>query len=92
MTPLTVVCRRNNDHTVAGHLRRHGPFGRLILTDPLGAGSSDPAPVYERPAMQGWTDGLVGVLDAADCKRATVFTIADQPFRQCFWRQVTLST
>jgi hypothetical protein len=30
-----------DDPTVAGHLRRHASFGRLILTDLVGLGSSD---------------------------------------------------
>ncbi|MCV7302604.1 adenylate/guanylate cyclase domain-containing protein [Mycobacterium barrassiae] len=65
-----------DDYTVAGHLRRLSSFGRLILTDLLGVGSSDAVPIYERPAMQGWTDGLIAVLDAAGSERASVFAMA----------------
>ena len=53
-----------DDPTVARHLRRMATFGRLILTDLLGVGSSDAVPINERPAMQAWTDGLLAVLDA----------------------------
>lgn len=65
-----------DDHTVAEHLRRLASFGRLILTDLLGVGSSDAVPIHERPAMQEWTDGLLAVLDAAGCERATLFGMA----------------
>ena len=65
-----------DDYTVASHLRRLGSFGRLILTDLLGVGSSDAVPIYDRPAMQGWTDGLIAVLDAAGSERASVFGMA----------------
>ncbi len=65
-----------DDYTVADHLRRLGSFGRLILTDLLGVGSSDAVPIYERPAMQGWTDGLIAVLDAAGSERASIFGMA----------------
>ncbi|MEE3063985.1 MAG: hypothetical protein VYA67_08435 [Actinomycetota bacterium] len=40
-------------------------FGRLTLTDLLGAGSSDAVAIDERPAMQGCTDDLFAVFDAA---------------------------
>ncbi|AEV74890.1 family 3 adenylate cyclase [Mycolicibacterium rhodesiae NBB3] len=65
-----------DDYTVADQLRRLASFGRLILTDLLGVGSSDAVPIYERPAMQGWTDGLIAVLDAAGSERASVFAMA----------------
>jgi pimeloyl-ACP methyl ester carboxylesterase len=65
-----------DDHTVADHLRRLGSFGRLILTDLLGVGSSDAVAIHERPAMQAWTDGLIAVLDAAGSERASVFGMA----------------
>jgi class 3 adenylate cyclase len=62
-----------DDPTVARHLRRLATFGRLILADLLGVGSSDAVPINERPAMQAWTDGLLAVLDAAGSESATVF-------------------
>jgi class 3 adenylate cyclase len=65
-----------DDHTVADHLRRLASFGRLILTDLLGVGSSDAVAINERPAMQAWTDGLIAVLDAAGSERASVFGMA----------------
>lgn len=65
-----------DDHTVAGHLHRLGSYGRLILTDLLGVGSSDAVAINERPAMQAWTDGLLAVLDAAGSERASVFAMA----------------
>jgi class 3 adenylate cyclase len=65
-----------DDFTVAGHLRRLASYGRLIVTDLLGVGSSDAVPINERPAMQSWTDGLLAVLDAAGSERATLFGMA----------------
>jgi class 3 adenylate cyclase len=65
-----------DDYTVAGHLRRLASFGRLILTDLLGVGSSDAVAINERPAMQAWTDGLLAVLDAAGSERASLFAMA----------------
>jgi pimeloyl-ACP methyl ester carboxylesterase len=65
-----------DDPTVARHLRRLASFGRLILTDLLGLGSSDAVPIHERPAMQAWTDGLLAVLDAAGSQSAAVFGMA----------------
>ena len=65
-----------DDPTVARHLRRLASFGRLILTDLLGLGSSDAVPINERPAMQVWTDGLLAVLDASDTESAAVFGMA----------------
>jgi class 3 adenylate cyclase len=62
-----------DDPTVARHLGRMATFGRLILTDLLGVGSSDAVPINERPAMQAWTDGLLAVLDASGSETATVF-------------------
>ncbi|MET0475159.1 MAG: adenylate/guanylate cyclase domain-containing protein [Mycobacterium sp.] len=65
-----------DDPTVARHLRRLSSFGRMILTDLLGLGSSDAVPINERPAMQSWTDGLLAVLDAAGSESAAVFGMA----------------
>jgi pimeloyl-ACP methyl ester carboxylesterase len=65
-----------DDYTVAGHLRRLASFGRLILTDLLGVGSSDTVPINQRPAMQAWTDGLLAVLDAVGSERASLFGMA----------------
>lgn len=58
-----------DDPTVAGLLRRLASFGRLILSDLLGVGSSDAVPINRRAAMQSWTDGLTAVLDdvGSDC-------------------------
>jgi class 3 adenylate cyclase len=58
-----------DDPTVARLLRRFASFGRLILSDLLGVGSSDAVPIDRRAAMQSWTDGLTAVLDAvgSDC-------------------------
>jgi hypothetical protein len=53
-----------DEPTVAGHLHRLSSFSRLILTDLVASGSSDPVPINDHPAMQSWTDGLVAVLDA----------------------------
>ena len=64
-----------DDPAVAAHLRRLASFSRLVLTDPLGAGSSDKLPIADRPAMQSWADGLVAVLDAAAIDRASVFAM-----------------
>jgi class 3 adenylate cyclase len=71
--PIDVIW---DDHDVAGHLRRLASFGRLILTDLLGVGSSDSVPINERPAMQAWTDGLLAVLDAVGSERASLFGMA----------------
>lgn len=65
-----------DEPTVAGHLRRIASFSRLILTDLVGAGSSDRVAIENHPAMQVWTDGLVAVLDAAESERASIFTMA----------------
>jgi len=62
--------------TIAGHLHRLASFSRLILTDLLGCGSSDGVAPKDSPAMQAWADGLVAVLDAAGCERASVFSMA----------------
>lgn len=61
--------------TVAAHLRRLASFSRLVLTGPLGAGSSDKLPIGDRPAMQSWADGLVAVLDAAAMDCASIFAM-----------------
>jgi class 3 adenylate cyclase len=60
---------------IASHLRRLASFSRLILTDVLGAGSSDAVPPKDRPAMQSWTDGLVAVLDAVGSECASIFAM-----------------
>jgi class 3 adenylate cyclase len=65
-----------DDPTVAGQLLRLASFSRLILTDLLGAGSSDAVPINQRPAMQSWTDGLVAVLDAVGSERASILAMA----------------
>jgi len=65
-----------DDPTVAGQLHRLASFSRLILTDLLGAGSSDAIPISERPAMQSWTDGLLAVLDEVGSERASIFAMA----------------
>src|SRR5215213_653251 len=65
-----------DDPTVAGQLHRLASFSRLILTDLLGAGSSDAIPINERPAMQSWTDGLLAVLDEVGSERASIFAMA----------------
>ena len=64
-----------DEPTVAGHLRRLASFSRLILTDILGAGSSDAVPIRDNPAMQSWTDGLVAVLDAVGSEHVSVFAM-----------------
>ncbi len=65
-----------DDPTVARNLRRLASFGRLILTDLLGLGSSDAVSIRDLPAMQAWTDGLLAVLDAAGSDSAAVFGMA----------------
>jgi class 3 adenylate cyclase len=62
---------------VARHLGRLGSFSRLITTDLLGVGSSDVAPIHDRPAMQSWTDGLVAVLDAVGSKCVSIFAMSE---------------
>jgi pimeloyl-ACP methyl ester carboxylesterase len=64
-----------DEPTVAGYLHRLASFSRLILTDLLGAGSSDATPA-NKPQMQIWTDGLVAVLDAVGSKQASVFAMS----------------
>jgi class 3 adenylate cyclase len=66
-----------DEPTVAGHLRRLASFSRLILTDLLGAGSSDVVPFHASPAMQSWTDGLVAVLDAVASECVSVFAMSE---------------
>ncbi|MGV0838468.1 adenylate/guanylate cyclase domain-containing protein [Mycolicibacterium thermoresistibile] len=66
-----------DEPTVAGLLRRLASFGRLILTDLLGVGSSDAVPINDRPAMQAWTDGLVAVLDAVGSESVVVVATAE---------------
>jgi hypothetical protein len=56
-------------------LLRLASFGRLILTDLLGTGSSDAVLIHDCPAMQAWTDGLVAVLDAVGSECVSVFAI-----------------
>ena len=62
-----------DEPTVAGYIKRLSSFSRVILTDLLGGGSSDPVLSLDNPAMQSWTDGLVAVLDAAGSESASVF-------------------
>jgi class 3 adenylate cyclase len=62
-----------DEPTVVRHLNRLASFSRLILTDHLGAGSSDAISVDSNPAMQSWMDGLLAVLDAVGSERAAVF-------------------
>jgi pimeloyl-ACP methyl ester carboxylesterase len=64
-----------DEPTFADHLRRLASFSRLILTDHLGAGSSDAVSVKDNPAMQVWTDGLIAVLDTVGSDRASIFGI-----------------
>jgi pimeloyl-ACP methyl ester carboxylesterase len=66
-----------DEPTVAGHLRRLASFSRLILTDLLGAGSSDVVAFHDSPAMQSWTDGLVAVLDAVASECVSVFAMSE---------------
>ena len=66
-----------DEPVVAGLLRRLASFGRLILTDLLGAGSSDAVPINDRPAMQSWTDGLAAVLDDVGSDCAAVFAMSE---------------
>ena len=65
-----------DEPTVAGHLRRLASFSRLILTDLMGVGSSDVVAIYDSPAMQAWTDGLVAVLDAVASECVSIFAMA----------------
>jgi class 3 adenylate cyclase len=62
-----------DEPTVAGYVNRLASFSRVILTDLLGAGSSDPVPAQDNPAMQTWTDGLLAVLDAVGSECAALF-------------------
>jgi class 3 adenylate cyclase len=62
-----------DEPTVAGYINRLASFSRVILTDLLGAGSSDPVPAQDNPAMQTWTDGLLAVLDAVESECAAIF-------------------
>ena len=73
-TPIDLIW---DEPVVAGCLRRLASFSRLILTDLLGAGSSDAVPISDRPALQSWTDGLVAVLDAVGSECASVFAMAE---------------
>jgi class 3 adenylate cyclase len=72
MTPIDMLWE---EPEVAGYLRRMASFSRLILTDLRGAGSSDPVPVDNHPAMQSWSDGLLAVLDAAGSESASIFAV-----------------
>jgi class 3 adenylate cyclase len=65
-----------DEPTVAGYLNRLASFSRLILTDLVGAGSSDSIPMTERPPLQSWTDGLIAVLDAVESESVSVFTMS----------------
>ncbi len=64
-----------DEPAVAGPLRRLASFSRLILTDLLGAGSSDRLPPDGQPALQVWTDGLLAVLDTVGSERASIFSM-----------------
>ena len=66
-----------DEPAVAAQLQRLASFSRLITTDLLGVGSSDPVALHEGPALQSWTDGLLAVLDAAGSERASVFAMAE---------------
>ena len=65
-----------DEPAVAAQLQRLASFGRLILTDLLGMGSSDAVPISEMPAMQYWTDGLAAVLDAVGSECTAIFAMA----------------
>lgn len=58
-------------------LRRLTSFSRLIPTDLLGVGSSDPVNTDELPAMQAWSDGLLAVLDAAGAEQPAIFAASE---------------
>ena len=73
-TPIDLLW---DEPLIAGYLRRLASFSRLILTDVLGAGSSDAVAICDRPALQSWTDGLVAVLDAVGSASASVFAMAE---------------
>jgi class 3 adenylate cyclase len=64
-----------DEPALAGPLRRLSSFCRLILTDLLGAGSSDRLPADGQPPLQAWTDGLLAVLDAVESERASIFSM-----------------
>lgn len=64
-----------DEPSVAACLQRLASFSRLILTDHLGSGASDPVDVDENPAMQVWTDSLTAVLDTVGSNSASVFGI-----------------
>ena len=64
-----------DEPALAGPLRRLASFSRLILTDLLGAGSSDRLPPDGQPPLQAWTDGLLAVLDAVESERASIFSM-----------------
>ena len=65
-----------DEPAVAAPLVRLASFSRLILTDLLGAGSSDPVPPGDNPPMQYWTDGLLAVLDAVGSDSASLFSMS----------------
>ena len=73
MFPIDLIW---DEPTVAGYLRRLASFSRLILTDLVGAGSSDSIPLNERPPLQSWTDGFIATLDAVGSESASIFTMS----------------
>src|SRR2546426_11498649 len=58
------------DPRLARFLRRLASFSRLILFDKRGIGMSDSGP--RPPSAQDRVDDLLAVLDAAECKQATL--------------------
>jgi class 3 adenylate cyclase len=62
-----------DEPSLARALRRLGSFSRLVTSDLLGVGSSDPVPITELPSMQVWTDGIGSVLDAVESESSAVF-------------------
>jgi class 3 adenylate cyclase len=66
-----------DDPVIARALYRLATRHRLVASDLVGAGSSDPVFSGETPAMQMWADGIGAVLDAVGSEQASIMGTAE---------------
>ncbi len=68
-----------DDPTAARFLDRLSSFCRIIVFDPLGRGSSDPAPREESQVIEGMTEDLTAVIDTIGCRRVALMAQVGPP-------------
>ena len=66
--------------TYRAFLERLASFARLITHDRRGLGCSDRLPPGVAPTLEGSREGMLAVLDAAGCERATILAVQEAVF------------